>query len=103
MLPAMAAIAMLTSTSTQTAADEPESCRPRSEALSHLAKSYGELPKGVGLTDAGNLIEVLSANDGSTWSIIVTTPDGMSCLVAAGEAWRDLRETAADDANLLRR
>jgi len=102
-LPAMAAIAILTNISTRAAADEPGSCRPHSEILSHLAKSYGELPKSLGLTDAGNLIEVLAANDGSTWSIIVTTPDRMSCLVAAGMAWRDLKGTAADDANLLRR
>jgi hypothetical protein len=99
----MVAITILANISTQAAADEPESCRPHSEILSQMAGSYGELPKSVGLTDAGNLIEVLSANDGSTWSIIVTTPDRMSCLVAAGEAWRDLKGTAADDANLLRR
>ena len=61
------------------------------------------MPKGVGVTDAGNLLEVLSANDGSAWSIIVTTPEGMTCLVATGEAWREVREPAANDANLLRR
>jgi hypothetical protein len=61
------------------------------------------MPNGIGLTDAGNLLEVLSADDGSTWSIIVTTPDGMSCLVATGEAWKELREPAADDAKLPQR
>jgi hypothetical protein len=68
-----------------------------------MARSYGELPRGVGVTDAGNLLEVLSAGDGATWSIIVTTPDGMSCLVAAGEAWKALREPAADHAGVLQR
>jgi len=98
----MAAIAILATTSAQ-AADESESCRLRSEVISNLATNYGELPEGVGLTDAGNLIEILSTSDGSTWSIVVTTPDGLSCLVAAGEAWRELRETAAHHANLFHR
>ena len=34
---------------------------------------------------------------GATWSIIVTRPNGMSCLVAAGEAWRELSERMTDD------
>jgi hypothetical protein len=33
-------------------------------------------------------VEVLSTGDGETWSIIITSPKGMSCLVAAGEGWR---------------
>ena len=97
------AIAIIASTSTPSTADEPAICRPRSEVLSHLARSYGELPKGAGLTDAGNLLEVLSAANGSTWSIIVTTPQGTSCLVAAGEAWKELEKPPTDDGNLIHR
>ena len=102
-LPAIIAITMLTITSKQSAGDEPESCRPHSEVLSHLARSYGESPKSLGITDAGNLIEVLSATDGSTWSIVVTTPEGISCLVAAGEAWKELRGPVTDDGVLIQR
>jgi len=97
------AIAALPIASTQSAGDEPELCRQRSEVLSHLARSYGESPRDVGLTDAGNLIEVLSTNDGTTWSIVVTTPQGMTCLVAAGEAWKELREPLADDGDLTQK
>ena len=53
-----------------TAAEEPESCRPRPEVLSHLARTYRELSKGVGLIDAGNLVEALSANDGYIRSVL---------------------------------
>ncbi len=62
----------------------------RDRVLTHLAEKYGEAPVAVGLTSAGGLVEVLTTDDGRTWTIIVTTPQGISCLVAAGEGWRDV-------------
>ena len=63
-------------------------CRPRSDALGHLAKKYGEAPIAIGVTNKGGLVEVLSTGNGNTWTIIITTPKGISCIVAAGEGWR---------------
>lgn len=65
-------------------------CDERDRVLSHLAKKYREAPVAVGLTSGGGLIEVLSTGAGETWTIIVSNPDGVSCLVAAGEGWRKL-------------
>jgi len=65
-------------------------CDQRDRVLSHLAQKYKEAPVAVGLTSGGGLIEVLSTGTGETWTIIVSNPDGMSCLVAAGEGWRKL-------------
>jgi len=78
-----------------TAAAEPQ-CDRRDNVLKLLSKKYKENPVAVGVTNNGGLVEVLSANEGSTWSIIVTTPKGMSCLVAAGEGWRELEAAALD-------
>jgi hypothetical protein len=36
------------------------------------------------------VIEVLKAPDGKTWTILFTSPNGASCLVASGEAWQEL-------------
>ena len=66
-------------------------CSPRTEVVEHLAKKYGEALVAAGLTDTGFMIELLRTLDGRTWTIIVTTPHGMSCLVTAGEGWRRLR------------
>jgi hypothetical protein len=65
-------------------------CSPRNEVLTHLAKKYGEAPVGVGVTNKGGLVEVLTTGDGDTWTIIVSMPDGTSCMVAFGEGWRFL-------------
>lgn len=65
-------------------------CNERDKVLSLLINKYKEAPVAVGVTNTGGLVEVLSTSDGDTWTIIVTTPQGISCLVAAGEGWRQI-------------
>jgi hypothetical protein len=72
-------------------------CNPRTEVVGHLAKKYGEAPVAIGVTNKGGLVEVLTTGDGNTWTIIVSMPNGTSCMVAAGEGWRSLER---DDAKL---
>ncbi len=64
-------------------------CIPRDDLLAALKKSHSEIPVSIGLTANGAVIEVLSSAEGS-WTIIMTRPDGVSCVVAAGENWEDL-------------
>jgi hypothetical protein len=73
-------------TAAQAAAQAP--CSPRTDVLGHLAKKYGESPVAIGVTNKGGLVEVLTTGDGNTWTIIVSMPNGTSCMVAAGEGWR---------------
>jgi hypothetical protein len=50
------------------------------------------------LTSDGQLLEVLRSDSKQTWSILVTSPQGVSCIVAAGESWQDkARDAAAFD------
>ena len=42
----------------------------------------------MGVTSTGGLVEVLSTDDGDTWTIIVTDPRGQSCLLTHGEGLR---------------
>ena len=64
--------------------------------IKQLSDRYHETPVALGVTHNGGLIEVLSAKEGTTWSIIITSPQGMTCLVAAGEGWRTLKVSAND-------
>ena len=66
-------------------------CGPRAEMLAKLSQ-YAESPVAVGLDRAGRLLEVLATPTGSTWTIIVTSANGTSCLVMNGESWQP-RET----------
>ncbi len=78
-----------------TAMAQPQ-CNERDNVLELLAKKYQETPIAAGVTNTGGLVEVLTDTKGGTWTIIVTTPQGMSCLVAAGEGWRNMEQIALD-------
>ncbi len=73
-------------------------CDRRANIIGSLAEKYREAPVAIGVTSTGSIVEVLTTGDGTTWTIIVSNPNGTSCLIAAGEGWRALRFniTAAD-------
>lgn len=76
-------------------AQQPQ-CNDRDHVLELLSKKYKETPVAAGVTNTGGLVEVLTDTKGGTWTIIVTTPQGMSCLVAAGEGWREMEQIAME-------
>ena len=82
--------------STGAATAQPQ-CDQRDSVLQVLAQKYKETPVALGVTHNGGLVEVLTTGTGNTWSIIVTTPQGMSCLVAAGEGWKAMQQQIAAD------
>ena len=71
-------------------------CNERDNVHDMLGKKYGETTTAIGVTNTGGLVEVLTDPKDSSWTIIVTTPQGMSCLVAAGEGWRTKEEISRD-------
>ncbi len=66
-------------------------CGTRSELVDKLKNQYSERPVATGLATNGGIIEVLASPTGNSWTIVLTMPNGTSCLIAAGENW----ETAA--------
>jgi hypothetical protein len=68
-------------------AAEQQVCGPRALLVSKLNAEFKERPQAAGLAHTGKVIEIFASAAG-TWTAIVTTPQGISCLVAAGEAWK---------------
>ena len=92
--PALAAVAFLSAPETTARAQSPaqvQQCDQRAKVIGHLAQKYREAPVAIGVTTSGGMVEVLTSGDGGTWTIILSNPNGTSCLVAAGEGWRALR------------
>ncbi len=95
--PALAAAAFLSAPETTARAQSPaqapaqaQQCDQRAKVIGHLAQKYQEAPVAIGVTTSGGIVEVLTSGDGSTWTIILSNPNGTSSLVAAGEGWRAL-------------
>jgi hypothetical protein len=61
----------------------------RTDVVKSLNETHGESTVGMGLASNGGVLELLTSTDGSTWTIIVTMPDGKSRLVGEGKAWMD--------------
>ncbi len=64
-------------------------CGSHQSISENLKKSYTEAPVSMGLTSGGGVIEVFASPKG-TWTLIITQPNGMSCLIAAGHDWEEL-------------
>ena len=65
-------------------------CGPRDSIRGQLTENYKETPIASGIAANGRLVEVFSTPDGRTWTIVITTPNGISCLAASGESWQTL-------------
>ena len=59
-------------------------CADRDDAVKRLQQRYGERQVAVGLTSRGALLELLATRTGSSWSVLMTNPNGRSCLIVFG-------------------
>ncbi len=72
-------------------------CSERTTFLDKLGERYSENTSAIGLASNGTVLEVLTSEMG-TWTILVTQPDGTTCMVANGESWELLPIVSRDPA-----
>jgi hypothetical protein len=70
-------------------------CAMRQHVIDRLAAAYGETRQSIGLGANNQVVEVFASPETGTWTITVTTPNGLTCLVASGQAYETVAETAA--------
>jgi hypothetical protein len=61
-------------------------CAEHSKLLADFKDAYKETRSALGVTDSGELLEVLVGPNG-TWTMLVTPPHGPACIVATGQSW----------------
>ena len=83
---ALAALVTLGVAGSGPSASAQAQCGPRQEVVKSLGEKFKEAPIGRGLTQPGQVLEIFASQSGS-WTMLVTTPNGTSCLIAAGENW----------------
>jgi hypothetical protein len=71
-------------------------CAAHATVLERLAERYGETRQSIGLSSDNAVVEVFASMDTGSWTITVTKPGGLTCLVAAGQAYQYLNEPLAN-------
>ncbi len=87
---ALTALALLCATGAY--GQSASNCGPREKFTSALADRYGETRRSMGLRTSGQVMEVWASDDTGSWTITVTTPQGTTCLIAAGQFFENLSE-----------
>jgi len=73
-------------------AQQAANCGPRDAVVARLAEGYGETRQSIGLGANNALMEVFASAQTGTWTITVTMASGMTCLIAAGQAFEAVVE-----------
>jgi len=67
-------------------------CAQRTEVLRQLSDTYGEARQAIGLSSNAAVMELHANTREGSWTITVTRPDGLTCLVASGQGFEALAE-----------
>ncbi|GGA28835.1 hypothetical protein [Neptunicoccus cionae] len=72
------------------------SCAERTQVVERLQSKYGETRRSVGLAANNGVVEVFASDNSGSWTIVITLPNGMTCLVAAGDSYETLDDAYTD-------
>lgn len=65
-------------------------CAPREQVVERLAAVFGETRRSMGLGANNAVVEVYASDNSGSWTITVTLPDGLTCLIASGQAFETM-------------
>ena len=71
-------------------------CAERAQIVANLADKHKEAPVAMGLGANGALIEILTSADGGTFTVIMSRPNGTSCVMATGKDWMAVARVNTD-------
>ncbi|MDJ0825183.1 MAG: hypothetical protein QNJ16_06750 [Rhodobacter sp.] len=65
------------------------SCGKREAIVKVLEANHGEVFAGGGIETATRIYEVWTSGADGSWTILMTTANGTSCVMASGTDWRE--------------
>ena len=63
-------------------------CGKRTEIVRQLGEKYGETRRSMGLANGRGMVEIFASDETGSWTILITSPQGNACLMAAGDTWQ---------------
>ena len=71
-------------------------CLPRAALVETLQSKYGETLEGRGLQSPRLLLEIWRSGKSGSFTVFLTRPDGMSCILATGQNWFSEKPVSAE-------
>ena len=71
----------LSTLAASTAAAQTANCSTRDHVVGHL-----------GLASGNRIVEMFASPETGTWTLTMTTPDGRTCIIGAGQAWERVED-----------
>ncbi len=85
-------VAVLAATQAGLAQQQNNRCAERERVIERLASKFGESRRSIGMGANNSVVEMHASEETGTWTITVTHPNGVTCMVAAGHAFETIRE-----------
>jgi len=63
-------------------------CAKRAEMVEKLNTRFGGSRQSIGLTPGGQALEIFAHTGTGTWTILLTLPNGTSCMMASGHTYQ---------------
>ena len=64
-------------------------CGTRDSVVAKLGDKYGEVRRGGGRAGPTVIFEIWASEATGSWTILKTTPNGLTCIMAVGDGWHD--------------
>ena len=71
-------------------------CADRDQMVTKLSEKFGETQQSYGLTPNNNIIEMFANQESGTWTALLTTSTGKSCMMASGTAFRNVQKPSGE-------
>ncbi len=68
-------------------------CGQRAAIIAQLNTRFGEQVRAIGLAGQTRIVEVFASDETGTWTITITSLDGITCLMATGQNYEALPPT----------
>lgn len=65
-------------------------CLERAQVLDLLENRFGETRRAMGVAQGNAVVEVFASDTSGNWTITVTLPNGMMCLLASGHGFENM-------------
>lgn len=73
-------------------------CGKRGDLIKVLKKRYQESRVAAGLSQKNTEVYEVFVSTKGTWTVLMTTKAGVTCIMATGHSWKDVAELNGDPA-----